>query len=79
MMPADVTNRLPNLQLAVDGAHPAASAAETAAAIAAVQRFLRDHARPATQIAGEAISGWVQAAREEAVDTAPEGSIFPLM
>jgi hypothetical protein len=58
-------NRRPQLELVT----PAASAEEAAAVIAAVERFLRDHAPPAA--AAEPAPGWLQAARTEAVDRDP--------
>ena len=64
MMPA-VPNRRPHLELVT----PAASPEEAAAVIAAVERFLRDHAPPSAP--PEPPSGWVQTARLEAIDREP--------
>ena len=64
MMPP-VPNRRPHLELVT----PAASPEEAAAVIAAVERFLRDHAAPPAP--PEPPSGWVRTAREEAVDREP--------
>ena len=64
MMPS-VPNRRPHLELVT----PAASPEEAAAVIAAVERFLRDHAPPAAP--PESPSGWVQTARLEAIDREP--------
>ncbi len=58
-------NRRPQLELVT----PAASAEEAAAVIAAVERFLRDHAPPAAP--PTAPSGWVLAARAEQVEREP--------
>jgi hypothetical protein len=66
MMPS-VPNRRPHLELVT----PAASPEEAAAVIAAVERFLRDHAPPPAP--PEPPSGWVQTARLEAVDREPSG------
>jgi uncharacterized membrane protein len=60
-----VPNRRPQLQLVT----PAASPEEAAAVIAAVERFLRDHA-PAPA-APAPVSGWLLAARAEAVEREP--------
>ena len=59
-------NRRAQLQLLT----PTASPEEAAAVMAAVERFLRDHAPPAA--APEPPSGWLRAARAEAVDREPE-------
>ncbi len=59
-------NRRPQLQLVT----PAASPEEAAAVIAAVERFLRDHAPPPAP--PEPPSGWLQAARLEQVEREPD-------
>ena len=51
------------------------STGEAAAAIAAVERFLRDHA-PVAAPAEDAVSGWVRAARHEAVSREPEPGLW---
>lgn len=56
-------NRRPQLSLVA----PSASPEEAAAVIAAVERFLRDTAPPPAAPPARA-SGWVRAARLEAVD-----------
>jgi hypothetical protein len=61
-----VPNRRPQLQLVT----PAASPEEAAAVIAAVERFLRDHTPPPGP--PEPPSGWVRAARREAVEREPD-------
>jgi len=61
-----VPNRRPQLELVT----PVASPEEAAAVIAAVERFLRDHA-PAIA-AEEPVSGWVRAARREGVEREPD-------
>jgi hypothetical protein len=58
-------NRRPQLQLVT----PTASPEEAAAVMAAVEQFLRDHAPPAA--APEPQSGWIRAARSEAIDRDP--------
>lgn len=58
-------NRRPQLQLVT----PTASPEEAAAVMAAVERFLRDHAPPAAP--REAASGWLRSARLEAVEREP--------
>jgi hypothetical protein len=60
-----VPNRRPQLRLVTEAASPE----EAAAVIAAVERFLRDHAPPAA--APEPVSGWMRAARLEAVEREP--------
>jgi len=60
-----VPNRRPQLQLVTEAASPE----EAAAVIAAVEQFLRDHTPPAA--APEPASGWVRAARLEAVEREP--------
>jgi hypothetical protein len=64
MMPS-VPNRRARLELVT----PAASPEEAAAVMAAVERFLRDHAPPPAP--PEPPSGWVQTARAEAVEREP--------
>jgi hypothetical protein len=64
MMPS-VPNRRPHLELVT----PAPSPEEAAAVMAAVERFLRDHAPPPAP--PEPASGWMQAARLEAVEREP--------
>lgn len=59
-------NRRPQLELVT----PAASPEEAAAVIAAVERFLRDHAPPPAPVE-ERLGGWVEAARLEAIDREP--------
>ncbi|HEX7300645.1 MAG TPA: hypothetical protein VF257_16725 [Solirubrobacteraceae bacterium] len=59
-------NRRPQLQIVA----PAASAEEAAAVVAAVERFMRDTA-PTPAPAPPRLSGWVQAARLEAVERQP--------
>ena len=59
-------NRRPQLELVT----PAASPEEAAAVIAAVERFLRDHAPPPAP-PPERLPGWVAAARSEAIDLQP--------
>jgi hypothetical protein len=61
-----VPNRRPHLELVT----PAASPEEAAAVIAAVERFMRDHAAPAAP--PEPPSGWVRMARLEAVEKEPQ-------
>jgi hypothetical protein len=65
MMPA-MPNRRPQLSIVA----PAASAEEAAAVVAAVERFMRDTA-PTAAPAPPPVSGWVRAARAEAVERAP--------
>jgi hypothetical protein len=61
-----VPNRRPQLELVTAAASPE----EAAAVIAAVERFLRDHAPPAAP-AEEPLPGWLAAARLEAVEREP--------
>jgi hypothetical protein len=61
-----VPNRRPALQIVA----PAASPAEAAAVVAALERFMRDTA-PTPAPAPPRVSGWVEAARLEAVERAP--------
>jgi hypothetical protein len=61
-----VPNRRPQLELVTAAASPQ----EAAAVIAAVERFLRDHAPPPAP--PEPQSGWVQTARLEAVEREPD-------
>ena len=58
-------NRRPQLRLVT-----AASPQEAAAVVAAVERFLRDHAPPPAP-PEEHLPGWLEAARLEAVDREP--------
>jgi hypothetical protein len=62
-----VPNRRPQLEILA----PAASAEEAAAVVAAVERFMRDTA-PTPAPPPARLSGWVQAARLEAVDREPQ-------
>jgi hypothetical protein len=59
-------NRRPKLEIVA----PSASAEETAAVVAAVERFLRDTAPPPAPPAPPP-NRWVEAARLEAVDRRP--------
>jgi hypothetical protein len=61
-----VPNRRPQLEIIA----PAASPEEAAAVVAALERFMRETA-PTPAPAPERLSGWVQAARLEAVEHAP--------
>lgn len=65
MMPA-MPNRRPQLRILA----PAASPEEAAAVVAALERFMRETA-PTTAPAPPPVSGWVRAARVEAVERAP--------
>ena len=56
----------------LSGITPAPTPAEAAALIAAVNRFLHDHAPAAGAPAEPPVSGWVRAARSEAIDREPE-------
>ena len=60
---------MPNRRARLELLTPAASPEEAAAVMAAVERFLRDHAPPAAPPTPP--SGWVQAARLEAVEKEP--------
>ena len=59
-------NRRPKLTLVGHSASPE----EAAAVVAAIEQFLRDTTPPAAS-EPEAVSGWVQTARLEAVDREP--------
>ena len=59
-------NRRPQLRIVA----PAASPEEAAAVVAALERFMRETA-PTPAPAPPPASGWVQAARLEAVERAP--------
>ena len=59
-------NRRPHLRIVA----PAASPEEAAAVVAALERFMRETA-PTPAPAPPPVSGWVQAARLEAVERAP--------
>ncbi len=59
-------NRRPKLELVAPGATPE----EAAAVVAALERFMRDTA-PAVAPAPPPVSGWLRAARREAVDREP--------
>jgi hypothetical protein len=61
-----VPNRRPQLQIVA----PAASPEEAAAVVAAVERFMRDTA-PTPAPPAPRLSGWVEAARLEAVSRGP--------
>jgi hypothetical protein len=61
-----VPNRRPHLEIIA----PAASPEEAAAVVAAVERFMRDTA-PTPASPAPRLSGWVQAARLEAVAREP--------
>jgi hypothetical protein len=61
-MMTPVPNRRPRLQIVA----PSVSPEEAAAVVAAVERFMRDTA-PTLAPAPPPVSGWVQAARAEAV------------
>jgi hypothetical protein len=65
MMPA-MPNRRPQLSIVA----PAASPEEAAAVVAALERFMRETA-PTAAPAPPPVSGWVRAARLEAVERAP--------
>jgi hypothetical protein len=65
MMPA-MPNRRPQLSIVA----PAASPEEAAAVVAALERFMRDTA-PTAAPAPPPVSGWMRAARLEAVERAP--------
>jgi hypothetical protein len=65
MMPA-MPNRRPQLSIVA----PAASPEEAAAVVAALERFMRETA-PTAAPALPPVSGWVGAARLEAVERAP--------
>ena len=60
-------NRRPRLELHGSSASPE----EAAAVLAAIEQFLRDTAPPPAPVESRA-SAWVEAARREAVDLAPE-------
>ena len=66
---ASVVNRRPQLEIVA----PAADPAEAAAIVAALERFMRDTA-PTHAATPEPVSGWVRAARLEAVDRDPHGA-----
>ncbi len=59
-------NRRPQLRLVAPGATPE----EAAAVVAALERFLRDTA-PVVAPAPPPVSGWLRAARREAVEREP--------
>ncbi len=63
---ARVPNRRPALQIVA----PSASPEEAAAVVAALERFMRDTA-PTPAPAPPRVSGWVEAARLEALERAP--------
>jgi hypothetical protein len=62
-----VVNRRPKLELRGSAASPE----EAAAVMAAIEQFLRDTAPPLAPVEEQA-SGWVTAARHEAVQREPE-------
>lgn len=59
-------NRRPELRIVA----PSASPEEAAAVVAALERFMRDTA-PTPAAAPEPLSGWLEAARLEAVEREP--------
>ena len=61
-----MVNRRPKLSIIA----PAASPEEAAAVVAALERFMRDTA-PTPAAAPERLSGWLEAARLEAVEREP--------
>jgi len=61
-----VPNRRPELRIVA----PSASPEEAAAVVAALERFMRDTA-PTPAAAPEPLSGWLEAARLEAVEREP--------
>ena len=63
---ARVPNRRPQLRIVA----PAASPEEAAAVVSALERFMRETA-PTPAPAPSPVSGWVQAARLEAVEREP--------
>ena len=63
---ARVPNRRPQLRIVA----PAASPEEAAAVVAALERFMRETA-PTPAPAPPPVSGWLQAARREAVERKP--------
>ena len=63
---APVPNRRPQLRIVA----PAASAEEAAAVVAALERFMRETA-PTPAPVPPPVSGWVRAARVEAVERDP--------
>ena len=63
---APVPNRRPQLRIVA----PAASAEEAAAVVAALERFMRETA-PTPAPLPPPVSGWVRAARAEAVERDP--------
>jgi hypothetical protein len=63
---ARVPNRRPQLRIVA----PAASPQEAAAVVAALERFMRETA-PTPAPAPPPVSGWLQAARVEAVEREP--------
>jgi hypothetical protein len=65
MMPA-MPNRRPQLSIVA----PAASPEEAAAVVAALERFMRETAPTAAPVPPP-VSGWVRAARAEAVERDP--------
>jgi hypothetical protein len=65
-MMAGVPNRRPQLRIVA----PSASPEEAAAVVAALERFMRETA-PTTAPAPPPVSGWLQAARLEAVEREP--------
>jgi hypothetical protein len=62
---------VPNRRAKLEILGSSASPEEAAAVVAAVERFLRDTAPPPAPVPAPP-SGWVQAARREAVDRLPE-------
>ena len=64
-----MVNRRPQLEIVA----PAADPVEAAAIVAALERFMRETA-PTPARGPEPVSGWVRAARLEAVDRDPRGA-----
>jgi hypothetical protein len=66
-----VPNRRPQLRIVA----PAASPEEAAAVVAALERFMRETA-PTPAPAPPPVSGWVRAARREAVERGPRPGLW---
>jgi hypothetical protein len=69
---ARVPNRRPQLRIVA----PAASPEEAAAVVAALERFMRETA-PTPAPAPPRLSGWLEAARLEAVEHEPRRGLWP--